>query len=299
MGNKQFLGHIMAMISIFVWGFSYVPIVVLLREFSPFEILFFRFALAVVALYLIYPKRMKKTTRREELLFAAAGLSGVTLYFLLQDFALLNAAVSNVGVIVTIAPVFTVFLAWRFLEDGRPAKLFFLGAALALFGVGLISFGTGGVTFDPLGDLLAVLAALAWAVYCIFTRKISAYGHHVIQTTRRIFTYGLLFLLPILFLTDFQLGFARFTKLTNLASMLFLGGLASAMCFLFWNFALKELGPVKTTVYIYLAPLVSVIASVLILRETVTWLHGLGIAATLGGVVLSNLRIKARRTAAE
>ncbi|MCL2367413.1 MAG: DMT family transporter, partial [Oscillospiraceae bacterium] len=98
MGNKQFLGHIMAMISIFVWGFSYVPIVVLLREFSPFEILFFRFALAVVALYLIYPKRMKKTTRREELLFAAAGLSGVTLYFLLQDFALLNAAVSNVGV---------------------------------------------------------------------------------------------------------------------------------------------------------------------------------------------------------
>ena len=294
MRNKQFLGHIAAMVSIFVWGFSYVPIVTLLQEFSPFEILFFRFALAVIVLYLIYPKRMKKISRREEFLFAAAGLSGVTLYFLLQDFALLNAAASNVGVIVTIAPVFTVLLSWRFLDEGRPAKIFFLGAALALFGIGLISFGASRATFDPLGDLLAVLAAFSWAVYCIFTKKISAYGHHVIQVTRRIFTYGLLFLVPVMLVTDFRFGFARFTALPNLMSILLLGGFASAMCFLFWNFALRELGAVKTTVYIYLAPLVTVLASVFVLRETVTWIHGVGIVFTLGGVVLSNLRAKAR-----
>ncbi|MCL2842317.1 MAG: DMT family transporter [Oscillospiraceae bacterium] len=290
MEKRQLQGHIAAAVCVCTWGVTFVAVVHLLQHFSPFEVLFFRFGLATLALYLVYPKRMRKTTRREELLFAGAGLAGVTLYFLAQDFALLNTSASNVGVIVAVSPVFTGLLTWRFLGGGRPTRSFFAGFLLAICGIGLISFAGSQLELHPIGDLLAVSAALCWAVYCIFTKKISGLGHHIIQTTRRIFLYGLVFLLPVLIAMELQtgLGLERFLIPTNLGAMLFLGLGASASCFLLWNFSLKQLGPVKTSAYIYLVPLVTVAASVLFLGERVTWTSAAGIALTLVGLVLSN-----------
>jgi len=297
MEKKRPLGHIAALVCVSTWGFAFVPIVTLLRTFSPVELLFYRFSLAVLMLYLIYPKRMGKTTFRQELLLAGAGLSGVTMFFLLQDFALLVTSASNVGVIAAVAPVFTALLSWQLLGGERPATSFFFGAALALTGIGLISFAGSQLELSPAGDMLAVLKALSWAVYCLFTNKISTFGFHVIQTTRRVFLYGLLFLLPVMFVTDFRLGFERFAEPVNLVSMLFLGFGPSALCFALWNFGVKQLGPVRTSVYIYLIPLVAVLVSVTILGEIITWMSALGIVFTLGGLVISNRRSRRREVA--
>ena len=59
------------------------------------------------------------------------------------------------------------------------------------------------------------------------------------------------------------------------------------MCFVTWNYAIKTLGPVKTMVYIYLVPVITVICSALILHETVTLRSAAGTALTLAGLVLS------------
>ena len=290
MERKRLLGHMAAVLCVSMWGFAYVPIVVLLRSFAPFEILFFRIGLATVILYLIYPKRMGKMTVRQELLLAGAGLSGVTFFFLLQDFALLATAASNVSVISAISPMFTALLTWWILAGDRPTTSFYLGALLALTGIGLISFAGSRLELGPMGDLLALLKAFSWAIYSIFTKKIAAFGYHTIQTTRRVFLYGLLFLVPVLIFSDFRLGLARFAETENLVSMLFLGMVPSALCFALWGFSIKQLGPVRTSVYVYLAPLVAVLASVLILGEIITWVSGLGIVFTLGGLVISNWR---------
>jgi len=290
MMEKKWLGHIAALTCVSVWGFAFVALVILLREFSPLEILLFRFSLAAVALYLIYPRRMERTTWRQELLFAAAGLFGVTAFFLLQDFALLNTAASNVSLIVTVAPVFTVLLSWRFLNGDRPTGFFFLGALLAFCGIGLISFAGGAFVFSPVGDLLALGAGFSWAVYCVFTKKVGGFGYHVIQTTRRIFLYGLLFALPFAIGMEFRLDLLRFSDPVNVAGMLYVGLGSSAACFVFWNFAVRQLGPAKTSVYIYFSPLVAVMGAVLVLGETITWLKGLGIVLTLLGLALSNRR---------
>lgn len=76
---------------------------------------------------------------------------------------------------------------------------------------------------NPIGDLLAVLAAVVWAIYYVLSRKISSYGYNVVQTTRRIFIYGILFMIPSLFVFDFRLQLARFVKVQNLINILFLG----------------------------------------------------------------------------
>ena len=135
--------------------------------------------------------------------------------------------------------------------------------------------------------LLALLAALIWACYCVLTKKISGYGYHTILTTRRVFCYGILFMIPALFLFNFRLELARFINPVYMFNIVFLGLGASALCFVSWNYAVKVLGAVKTSIYIYMVPVITVVTSVAILHEKITWLAAVGAVLTLAGLLLS------------
>lgn len=280
-------GHLSALFTVAVWGTTFISTKILLEDFQPVEILFIRFTLGLLALALACPRRLRSAGRRQELTFAAAGLCGVCLYYLLENIALTYTLASNVGVIISVVPFFTAALSSLVLKEPPPGKSFFLGFAVAMLGIFLISFNGARLELNPAGDLLALLAALVWACYSVLTRKISAYGYPTILTTRRVFCYGLLWMLPALFLFECRLGPERFASAVNLGNLLFLGFGASAVCFVTWNFAVKILGAVKTSVYTYLAPVITVAASVLILREPITPLAGLGTVLTLAGLLLS------------
>lgn len=154
-------------------------------------------------------------------------------------------------------------------------------------GVALISFNGSKLELNPLGDVLAVLAAFVWACYSILTKKISSFGYPVILTTRRTFFYGILFMTPALFLSDFEIGTERFADMAALLNLLYLGLGASALCFVTWNLAVKVLGAVKTSVYIYMVPVITVVTSVLILKEPVTWISVMGTVLAVAGLFLS------------
>ncbi len=282
------VGHLAALLTIIIWGTTFISTKVLLTAFQPVEILFFRFILGFLALLLACPRRLKGMKARQELTFAAAGLCGICLYYLLENIALTYTMASNVGVIISVAPFFTVLMSHLFLkqEEGLRAS-FFLGFAVAMAGIGLISFNGSALQLNPLGDLLALLAAFVWACYSILTKKISEYGCNIILTTRRIFFYGILFMIPALFLFDFQPDISQFKNPACLLNILFLGLGASALCFVTWNLAVKILGAVKTSIYIYMVPVITVVTSVLILHEPFTWMTGTGTLLTLAGLLLS------------
>ena len=281
-------GHLCALITILIWGTTFISTKLLLTDFAPIEILFFRFVLGFAALILVYPRRLRTAGWRQELLFAAAGLCGVTLYYLLENIALTHSMASNVGVIISIAPFFTALLAHRFLHGEKLRRNFFLGFAAAITGIVLISLnGSAAFHLNPIGDVLALLAALVWAFYSILTREISSFGYPTIPTTRRIFAYGLLFMLPTLFFFDFNWDLSRLSNPASLFNLLFLGLGASALCFVTWNLAVRRLGAVKTSVYIYLVPVITVVTSVIVLHEEITWMAALGTALTLAGLFLS------------
>jgi drug/metabolite transporter (DMT)-like permease len=288
MENKHTTGHLIALLTIIIWGTTFISTKILLQDFTPVEILFFRFIMGFAALLIVYPYRMKVVNRKQELLFAAAGLSGVTLYYLFENIALTFTMASNVGVICSLAPFFTAIIAYLFLKE-EPLRLnFFLGFVVALAGLFLISYsGTSNFQLNPLGDLLAVAATIVWAVYSVLSRKISSFGYNTLQATRKIFFYGILFMIPALFLFDFKLGLERFANPVNLFNLVFLGLAASALCFVTWNFAVKVLGPVQTSVYIYLIPVITVITSVIVLHEKITLLAGIGTVLTIAGLFLS------------
>ena len=121
----------------------------------------------------------------------------------------------------------------------------------------------------------------------MLTRKISGYGYHTILTTRRIFCYGILFMIPALFLFGFRLELTRFADPVYLFNIVFLGLGASALCFVTWNFAVKVLGAVKTSIYIYMIPVITIVTSALILHEKITVLSAIGTLLTLTGLFLS------------
>ena len=292
--KKTGTGHILAVVTIFIWGTTFISTKVLLKTLSPIEILFLRFTMGFIALCLVSPKRFKVRAWKQELSFAAAGLCGVTLYYLLENIALTYTFASNVGVVISVAPFFTAILAHLFLDGEKLKMRFFVGFAVALTGIFLLSFsGSSILKLNPLGDLLAVLAALVWAAYSILTRKISGFNYNTIHTTRRIFFYGLIFMLPALFLFDFNPSLNVLAEPVNLLNLLFLGLGASALCFVTWNSAVGILGAVKTSVYIYMVPVITVAASVLVLQEKMTAGGLIGIVLTIAGLLISeNISLK-------
>ena len=289
--SSPLFGHSVALFTVFVWGVTFISTKILLEDFHAAEILFLRFAMAFVALYLSAPGRLPGMTPGRHLVLAAAGLTGICLYYLLENLALGYTLASNISVILCAAPMFTALVA-RFVLRGEEklGLYFYAGFFVAMSGICLISFsGASELRLDPRGDILAIAAALVWAFYACLTRIMGRWGCNVVQVTRCTFGWGILFMIPILFLFDLHWDAARFLKLENIFNLLFLGLCASAMCFTTWNIAVRILGTVRTSLYIYLVPVITVVVAALVLDERLTLMSGSGAVLTLAGLFISQM----------
>lgn len=295
--KKQLSGHLLAGFTVLVWGSTFIFTKLLLEVFTPFEILLYRFVLAYIVLWLVRPKPLFIKNKKLEWMFAGAGLCGVTLYYLLENIALTYSTASNVGIIVSTAPFFTALLARKFLAGEKQRPQFFVGMVVALAGIVLISYnGSSVLELNPLGDLLAVIAAVVWAFYSILVKRLSAYHFDSIQMTRRIFMYGILLMLPVSLFMPFQFNISTIMQPRNLVSILFLGIIASAGGFVTWNITVHRLGAVKSSVYIYLIPVITLVAAAIILHEPITGLMIGGTALILIGLVLSEIDLFTRKS---
>lgn len=296
--SKTTIGHLSAIITILIWGTTFVSTKVLLKDFTPIEILIFRFIIGYITLLIVYPHQIKTLNLNQELYFVAAGLFGVTLYFLLENIALTYTLASNVGVIVSIGPFFTAIFAHLFLESEKLTIRFFIGFIVAILGIILIGFNESfALKLNLLGFVLAALAAIVWAIYSVLMKKISGFHYNTIGCTRKVFFYGLFFMIPAIFIFNFRLDLNRFTRLSNLLNILYLGLGASALCFVTWNLSVKVLGAMKTSVYIYIVPVIAFISSAILLHENITEISIVGIVLTLAGLFISEgkLIVKLRR----
>ncbi|MDO5146921.1 MAG: DMT family transporter [Eubacteriales bacterium] len=291
--HSEAAGHLAAITTNVLWGTTFVSTKVLLQYFNPMEILLTRTVIGFLALCLLYPHPMRGTSRKQERTYALAGLTGTCLYYLLENIALTYTMASNVGVIIAVAPCFTaIMMHLCFPGEEKLKGSFFAGFFVALCGILLISFNGSRMQLNPLGDFLAVLATMVWAVYAVQTRKISTYGYNTVQNTRKTFAYGILFMIPISFFFDMSVSVKDYAEPTVILNLLYLGLGASAVCFMTWNFAVRTLGAIRTSVYIYMGPVISVVTSMIVLHEVVTPVAALGTVLTLAGLIISEGRWK-------
>lgn len=285
--EPSFLGHLLALFSVFVWGTTFIATKLLLKSFEPVDILFYRFLIGYVMLWILHPHPLKIESSREELLFLLSGASGVTIYFLCENFALTYTYASNVSIIVATAPFLTGLLSF-FISREKLSRTFLAGFLLSMIGIVFITAnGSLALHLNPLGDLLALGASLCWAVYSIATVSVHRPGYSSIAVTRRIFFYGLVTLLPAMYFCGFEWKPDALFAPSSVGLLLFLGLIASGLCYITWNKALDLLGAVKASVYIYLVPVVTFVFSFFVLGERLTGMSLIGCIFILAGLFLS------------
>jgi drug/metabolite transporter (DMT)-like permease len=231
---------------------------------------------------------MFSNSLRDELLFATCGLCGGSIYFIAENTALEYTLVSNVSLITAISPLLTTFLIGMIYKSERPSKGIYIGSIVALMGVACVIFNSSFVVkMNPIGDLLSFAAALSWAVYSLVLRKLNAL-YSIMFISRKTFFYGVLTALPYM-LTEPQITSPAVLLQADVwPHMLFLGVFASMIAYVIWAQSVKHLGAITASNYIYLQPIVTLIASVIILSETITIVGYLGCALILGGLWLGD-----------
>ena len=285
-------GHIGALAVVTVWGTTFVSSKILLNTgLMPADIFFYRFLMAYLCLALVSHRRWWTDTWQDELRLMGLGLMGGSLYFLTENMALVYSATSNVSILVSCSPMLTALVVGLFYRSERMNMRQVLGSIVAFVGMAMIVLnGQLILHLNPLGDILALSAALTWAFYSLLMKGVmERYSTDFI--TRKIFFYGVLTILPyFLWVEPLNTHVALLQEPKVLGNLLFLGLLASTGCYLLWNWVMKALGAVKATNYIYLQSLVTMLFAHLVLGERITWM---AIAGTLL-LILGMLRTQRR-----
>ncbi|MBO4486288.1 MAG: DMT family transporter [Prevotella sp.] len=302
--NTKVLGHIVAFLTVVVWGSTFVfTKLLLLSGLTAAQIFTLRFIIAYVLLLLFSLSRKNHRwladTWKDELLMVGLGLTGGSMYFLTENESMNYTTTTNTSLIVCLCPLFATALIGAVYKSERLRPSQLLGSVLAAIGVVVVVLnGHFVLHLSPLGDSLAFAACLCWAFYSLL--MISANRRYdVVFITRKVFFYGLLSMIPyFLFFPDEWLGIPAFFSnafsegseigMTIVVNLLFLGCIASMLCFVAWNWALKTIGAVTATNYVYINPVTTIVFAWLILSENITIFFLIGTAMILVGMYLAD-----------
>lgn len=280
--------HLLAFAVVAIWGYTFVTTKLLIvAGLSPSQIMLYRFAIAYVCMLAIAPRPLFARNIKDEFLTLLAGVMGGSLYFVAENSALALSFTSNVAIIIASAPIFTQ-IASHFLLDGEQmTRRAMTNSLFAFAGVVLVVYnGQMVLALNPIGDLLALVASVAWALYTVFIRKLDKRGYSIKFVTRKIFFYGVATMLPIfLFIPILPSPASMLLDAEVYLPLLFLAVAASFFCFFAWGYIVEKLGAATSAPYIYMVPLISLVSAAVVLKEPITPLAVAGMGLILFGVV--------------
>ena len=268
----------------------------LLAGLSPAQIFTLRFIIAYVLLLgfsLMQRHKWLCNSWRDELLMVALGITGGSVYFLTENAAMLFTTATNTSLIVCSCPLFAMLLfAVAYRHSEHFSKIQALGSVIACMGMAVVVLnGHFVLHLSPLGDMLAFAACLCWAVYSLLMKPATE-RYSSLFITRKVFFYGLLTIIPYYI---FIPGFPSLDVLLRpevFGNLLFLGVVASMLCFLVWNWVIGKLGAVTATNWVYFNPITTILFAWWLLHEQITVWFLLGTVLILVGMYLADKRKK-------
>ena len=299
--NSRLFYHLVAFIVVAIWGSTFVfTKLLLLSGLSPAQIFTLRFIIAYVLLLgysIFFPFRLFCSTWRDELLMVALGVTGGSLYFLTENSAMNYTTTTNTSLIVSLSPLIAIALISIFYKSERLNRVQIAGTLMAALGVVIVVLnGHFVLHLSPFGDSLAFSAALCWGFYSLLMIPANQ-KYDTVFITRKVFIYGLLSMIPYFMMNPVEAGIfispsTFHPSLSILLNLLFLGCVASMLCFVAWNWVLKKLGAVVATNYVYFNPVTTILFAWAILSEQITLYFLLGTALILIGMYLADKRKK-------
>lgn len=281
--------HLQAILAVSAWGASFISTKVLLQNgLNAVEIYVYRILLAYLLTMCICPRPFRAHSLKDELMFLLCGTCGGSIYFIAENTAMLYTMVSNVALITTLAPLITALIVATLYRTEHLSKGVIIGSFIALAGVGCVIFNSSVVVkVNPVGDLLALGAAICWAVYTVVLRPLNAV-YTAWFITRKTFFYGLVTAIPFLIGEGTGITQEVLMQPAVWCNLLFLGIVCSMLAYVLWAQTIKHLGAIKGGNYLYLSPLVTLILSAIVLGERVSLIGYVGCALILAGVILGD-----------
>jgi len=288
--RPKLTASLFALMSISFWGVSFVSTKAVLGKLDPYSLLVIRFgigALFLFVLLLLQRHRLHISIRYVPHLMVL-GILGVFVHQVLQATALLTINASAAGWLISFSPIFTVILSLLFLHE----KMNFtkaVGMVLAVTGVFIVSSTRSGQSIQfamNIGFLLMILSTLNWAIYSVLLKSLKIPYPPLVVTFYMCVT-GLILTTPFIIRNR---GWENLTLLdhSEWAHLLFLGIFVSGIAYWYWGKALEVLEASKVSMFLYLEPIATLIAAVLLLHEKVLLISVIGGIIIIIGVVIVN-----------
>ena len=292
--NSNIFYHLVAFLTVAIWGTTFVATkVLMLNGLSPAQIFTLRFSIAYVLMLCFNHRRFLADSWRDEAKMALLGITGGSLYFYSENEAMNFTTTTNTSLIVCSCPLFATLLVRMVYKDSSRIHIVqLLGSLLAFVGMIIVVLnGRFVLHLSPVGDALAFTACMCWAIYSLLMKSVSNhYGAAFI--TRKVFFYGVLTILPYyLFIPGFP-PIEVFSRPPVFGNLLFLGWLASRICFLTWNGCISKLGTVKATNWVYFNPITTMIFASWVLDEKITPYFLVGATCILLGMYVADKKTR-------
>lgn len=278
--------HFLAMILMILWGVSYLSIKVVVHEIHPILAAFYRFLIAAIILFIYlkvrYPE--EKVLKEDKVGMALCGFFGVAMYFLFENCAVYFTSASNVAIIISSIPIFTL-ISQRIIFKERINMVKGVGAFLSIIGIGIILLSKGKVSLfskGTIGDLMGLGAALCWVAYTVCISKLKGNYKSIVVTTYQTI-WGCILLSPSIFI--FQSSVPSYKAVANL---LYLALFCTCIGYAIYIYCQNKLGATVITTYINLQPIVSMISATILLNEHINSKQILGSTIIITGLFLAS-----------
>ncbi|MEN4013845.1 MAG: DMT family transporter [Chloroflexota bacterium] len=274
------------------WGASFIATKIALREMEPVSIVWTRFGIGVLILWLAVRLRGRVALpgARDLAYFALLGGLGITFHQWLQSTGLITAQATTTAWIIASTPVFMALLGRIFFGERLGARGV---AGIGLAGLGVLMVVSAGDwralalgQFGAPGDLLILISAPNWAVFSALSRD-GLRRYPAARMMLFVMGFGWLFS-SLFFFTGGGLNDLAQLSADGWGALLFLGVACSGLAYIFWYDALQALPSAQVGTFLYLEPLVTVAVAGVMLDEPITAAALLGGAVILLGVWLVN-----------
>jgi len=268
---KSIVNYIPALFTTVVWGSTFVASKHVLHSgVSPILLMTIRFLLAYILLFLYSQQRLRFEFNLTEFKIFLVGICGGSVYFLTEYMALQRTSAVNVGLISATVPIISTAID-NILKKQKFGIVYIIGSFIAFIGVViLVTNGNLCLQFFPIGDLLAILSSMLWALYTVVLSRVDKnVPEYVIE--RRMLFYSLITIFPVALLTIDATEIDILLSASDVwLSVLYLGVVASALCLWLWNISINAIGIVRTNNFLYLLPVVSLIVSAIFITAEVS-----------------------------
>lgn len=294
--SRRLISYLLALGTVMLWGASFPLTKAALNYLGPIGIAFLRWAISAVALvlWLAWKRRLpvvKQVLEQDGRTAVWVALTGITLFYFLENTALSYTTAINAGVLSNFISVFMVLIGTVWLGE-RLSGVEWGAMAAAFVGALLVSQGSGHLAFAGpglFGDGLMLAASFFGALYSVGGKGLVArYSADVVMTV--VATLGAILLLPLALIEGGGIG-GFVASLQALpwqawAAVLLLGLGAGALANLWWLQLLARTDASRAALALFLIPVVSTVLSVGWLGEPLTVTILLGGLLVLAGVVI-------------